>query len=80
MVTESKKYFWDCSVITLLSLGCIIAHLNRDTHQRKGESMKITKLLRKVVKQDGKHSLNAKKIVKLKNSKEFSYLVDPTRA
>ena len=42
--------------------------------------MKITKLLKKVVKQDGKHSLNAKTIVKLKDSKEFSYLVDPTRA
>lgn len=42
--------------------------------------MKISKLLKKVVKQDGKHSMNAKTIVRLKNSKEFSYLVDPTRA
>lgn len=42
--------------------------------------MKITTLLKKVVKQDGKQSLNAKAIIKLKNSKEFSYLVDPTRA
>ena len=42
--------------------------------------MKISKLLKKVVKQDGKNSLNAKTILKLKNSKEFSYLVDPTKA
>ena len=57
-----------------------IAHLIRDTHQMKGDSMKISKLLKKVVKQDGKNSMNAKTIIKLKNSKEFSYLVDPTRA
>jgi len=42
--------------------------------------MKISKLLKKVVKQDGKNSLNAKTIIKLKNSKEFSYLIDPTKA
>jgi hypothetical protein len=48
------------------------------SYERK--KMKITKLLKKIVKQDGKHSLNAKTIVKLKNSKEFSYLVDPERA
>ncbi len=42
--------------------------------------MKITKLLKKVVKQDGKSSLNAKTIIRLKNSKEFSYLIDSTRA
>jgi len=46
----------------------------------KGKRMKITKLLKKVVKQDGKHSMNVKTIVKLKNSKEFSYLIDETRA
>ena len=38
--------------------------------------MKISKVLQKVVKQEGKHSLTGKTIVKLKNSKEFSYLVD----
>ena len=68
------------SVINLLYIVVSIAHLNRDTHQMKGDSMKITKLLKKVVKQDGKNSLNAKIIVKLKDSKEFCYLVDPTRA
>jgi hypothetical protein len=41
--------------------------------------MKITKLVQKVVKQEGKNSIAAKAIVKLKDSKEFSYLVDPTR-
>ncbi len=68
------------SVINLLCIMGSIAHLNRDTHQMKGEIMNITKLLKKVVKQDGKNSLNARTILKLKNSKEFSYLVDPTRA
>lgn len=68
------------SVINLLHIVVSIANLNRDTHQIKGEKMKINKLLKKVVKQDGKQSLNARTIVKLKNSKEFSYLVDPTRA
>ena len=42
--------------------------------------MKISKTLRKVIKQDGKQSLVAKKIVKLRNSKEFNYLVDASRA
>lgn len=42
--------------------------------------MKITKLLRKIVKKDGKNSCNVRTIIKLKDSKEFSYLVDPTRA
>ena len=38
--------------------------------------MKISKILQKVVKEEGKHSPMAKTIVKLKNSKEFNYLVD----
>jgi hypothetical protein len=42
--------------------------------------MKITKLLQKVVKQDGKHSLVSKTVVKYKNSKEFNYLIDANRA
>ena len=41
--------------------------------------MKISKILQKVVKAEGKHSLVSNKIVKLKNSKEFSYLVDTTK-
>ncbi len=42
--------------------------------------MKITKLIQKIVKKEGKHSITSKTITKLKNSKEFSYLIDPTRA
>lgn len=41
--------------------------------------MKISKVLQKVVKEEGKHSRFAKTIVKLKDSKEFNYLVDKTR-
>ncbi len=42
--------------------------------------MKISKIVKKVVKQDGKNSLVCKAIVKLKDSKEFNYLVDASRA
>jgi len=48
-------------------------------YQLKGEKMKISKMLQKAVKKEGKHSLTCKTIVKLKNSKEFSYLVDQNR-
>ncbi len=41
--------------------------------------MKISTVLQKVVKKEGKHSLTSKTIAKLKNSKEFSYLVDIAR-
>ena len=42
--------------------------------------MKISKTLKKVAKQDGKDSLAYKTIVKLKDSKEFNYLIDASRA
>jgi hypothetical protein len=41
--------------------------------------MKISKTLQKVVKEEGKRSLMSKTILKLKNSKEFNYLVDTAR-
>ena len=41
--------------------------------------MKISKVIKKVVKEEGKHSLTSKKIAKFKNSKEFSYLIDTNR-
>ncbi|MGB5505652.1 MAG: hypothetical protein WBM70_03080 [Sulfurovum sp.] len=41
--------------------------------------MKISKMLQKVVREEGKRSLMSKTIVKLKNSKEFNYLVDTNR-
>ena len=41
--------------------------------------MKIRKVLKEIVKKDGKHSLTAKTVNKLKSSKEFSYLVDVNR-
>ena len=41
--------------------------------------MKISKLLQSVMKKEGKHSLTVKKIIRLKDSKESSYLVDTTR-
>ena len=41
--------------------------------------MKISKVLQRVVKEEGKSSRNSKTIVKLMNSKEFSYLIDTNR-
>jgi len=41
--------------------------------------MKISKILQKVVKEEGKHSLIAKTVIKYKNSKEFSYLIDSNK-
>ena len=41
--------------------------------------MKISETLKKVVKEEGKSSRNYKTIVKLKNSKEFNYLIDTNR-
>ena len=41
--------------------------------------MKIRKVLKKIIKKDGKHSLTANRVNKLKTSKEFSYLVDINR-
>jgi len=41
--------------------------------------MKITKILKNVVKKEGKHSNVANVVVKYKDSKEFSYLVDINR-
>ena len=42
--------------------------------------MKISKTLQKVAKKNGKHSPVSKTIIKLKDSKEFSYLIDASRA
>lgn len=39
----------------------------------------MSKMLQKVVKQEGKHSPVTKTIVKLKDSKEFNYLIDAKR-
>ena len=41
--------------------------------------MKISKVLQKIVKQEGKRSLVSKTVVKYKNSKEFNYLIDTTK-
>ncbi len=41
--------------------------------------MKLSNVLQKVVKKEGKRSLTSKVIAKLKDSKEFSYLVDTSR-
>jgi len=51
----------------------------REKNKLKGKKMKISKLLKKVVKEEGSHSRNSTTIVKLKNSKEFSYLIDIQR-
>jgi len=42
--------------------------------------MKISKTLKQIVKKEGKHSLTARTVSRLKCSKEFSYLVDTSRA
>jgi hypothetical protein len=41
--------------------------------------MKIRKVLKEIVKKDGKHSLTVKTVHKLQHSQEFSYLVDMSR-
>ena len=41
--------------------------------------MKISKVIKKVVKEEGKHSVTSKTIAKLKNSQEFNYLIDTNR-
>lgn len=38
--------------------------------------MKISKILQKIIKKEGKHSAVANIIVRFQNSKEFYYLVD----
>ena len=45
----------------------------------KEKKMKISKVIQRVVKEEGKSSRNSKTIVKLKNSKEFNYLIDTDR-
>jgi len=42
--------------------------------------MKISKTLKKIIRKEGKHSVTARTVNKLKSSKEFSYLVDSSRA
>jgi hypothetical protein len=42
--------------------------------------MKISRTLQKVAKKDGNRSPVSKVIIKLKDSKEFNYLVDVSRA
>ncbi len=41
--------------------------------------MKIRKVLKEIVKKNGRHSCTAKTVNRLKASKEFSYLVDISR-
>ena len=42
--------------------------------------MKISRILKQVIKKDGKRSLTSRTITKLKSSKEFNYLVDISKA
>ena len=46
----------------------------------KGEKMKLSKTLKKVIRAEGKQSISAKKIIALRSSKEFNYLVDINKA
>ena len=71
---------YDACVTTLLSLDDTITLSLKRNKFRKEKKMKISTILQKVVKKEGKHSITSKTITKLKDSKEFSYLVDPTRA
>ncbi len=41
--------------------------------------MKLSKLMKRIKQAEGGHSQSAVKILKLKNSKEFTYLVDTKR-
>jgi len=46
---------------------------------KKGEKMKISKTLKKVIKTEGKSSPVSRKIIALRSSKEFNYLIDTHR-
>jgi hypothetical protein len=46
---------------------------------KERREMKIRKTLKEIVKKEGKDSITAKAVNRLKNSKEFSYLVDVSR-
>ncbi|WP_269472897.1 hypothetical protein ACM66Z_00930 [Sulfurovum sp. ST-21] len=41
--------------------------------------MKLSKAIQSVIKKEGRHALSTKTILRLKKSKEFSYLVDLKR-
>ncbi len=41
--------------------------------------MKLSSTIRRVTKQEGRHAMSTKVILKLKCSKEFGYLVDIKR-
>ncbi|MEA1954318.1 MAG: hypothetical protein U9O24_07985 [Campylobacterota bacterium] len=41
--------------------------------------MKVSKVLKRTIKKDGRSSLVARKISKLKYSKELNYLVDTSK-
>ena len=43
---------------------------------KKGEEMKISKTLKKVIKTEGKSSPVSRKVIALRSSKEFNYLID----
>jgi len=57
-----------------------LCHLKQEIHfnniQGRRKKMKIRKVLKEIVRKDGKHSLTANAVNRLKTSKEFSYLVD----
>jgi hypothetical protein len=42
--------------------------------------MRISKTLKQIIKKDGKHSVSARRVSKLRSSKEFNYLIDSTGA
>jgi len=42
--------------------------------------MKISKTLKEIVRKEGKRSVTARTVNRLKSSKEFSYLVDISKA
>jgi hypothetical protein len=50
--------------------------MSRKTKLSKGEEMHKNQLMKKVIKREGKGSCISKKIMALKPSKEFNYLVD----
>ena len=41
--------------------------------------MKLSRTLHTIIKKEGRDSITAKTVVKLKNSREFNYLVDIKR-
>ncbi len=64
----------------MLYPAAIVAPSDKDRlPTKKGEKMKLSKTMQNIRQKEGKSSISAKRILKLKHSREFNYLVDLNR-